>query len=81
MNDNAGNVGVTERAGEKEYVHVSVENPPIVIVFTPEQAEEVHAFIRAQLGEEGASVRILYGGSVKSGNAYELFQQPNIDGG
>ena len=48
---------------------------------TPEQAEEVHAFIREQLDEEGGTARILYGGSVKSGNAYELFQQPNIDGG
>jgi len=48
---------------------------------TPEQAEEVHAFIRKQLGEQGANTRILYGGSVKANNARELFQQANIDGG
>lgn len=48
---------------------------------TPQQAEEVHAFIRAQLGAEGKNIRILYGGSVKGANAQELFAQPNIDGG
>jgi len=53
---------------------------------TPEQAEAVHRRIREDLsglyGEGVASVtRILYGGSVKPGNAGELFSQPNIDGG
>jgi triosephosphate isomerase len=48
---------------------------------TPEQAEEVHAFIRQQLGKQGNNTRILYGGSVKASNAQELFQQANIDGG
>ncbi len=48
---------------------------------TPEQAEEVHAFIRDQLGSEGENTRLLYGGSVKAANANELFQQKNIDGG
>jgi len=47
---------------------------------TPEQAEEVHAFIRGQLGEIGERTRLLYGGSVKATNAAELFAQPNIDG-
>jgi triosephosphate isomerase len=52
---------------------------------TPEQAEEVHAFIRKQLGEMftedvAAQIRIQYGGSVKPGNAKELLGQPNIDG-
>lgn len=47
---------------------------------TPEQAQEVHAFIREQLGALGAGVRILYGGSVKSANAQELFAQEDIDG-
>jgi len=46
----------------------------------------VHALIRAALcrnyGDEVAlQLRILYGGSVKSENAAELFAQPNIDGG
>lgn len=53
---------------------------------TPEQAEAVHRRIRDVLaglyGERVASAtRILYGGSVKPGNAGELFSQPNIDGG
>lgn len=52
---------------------------------SPEQAQEVHAFIRAKLAEKSAEIadklRILYGGSVKPGNASELFAQPDIDGG
>lgn len=52
---------------------------------TPDQAEEVHAFIRGLLGElftadVAAQIRIQYGGSVKPGNAKELMGQPNIDG-
>jgi triosephosphate isomerase len=52
---------------------------------TPEQAEEVHAFIRQLLGQlfsedAAAQIRIQYGGSVKPGNAKELLGQPNIDG-
>ena len=52
---------------------------------SPEQAEEVHAFIRKLLGElftddVAAQIRIQYGGSVKPGNAKELLGQPNIDG-
>lgn len=53
---------------------------------TPEQAEEIHAFIRALLtklyGKEIADdTTILYGGSVNAGNAANLFAQPDIDGG
>ncbi len=52
---------------------------------TPEQAEEVHAFIRKLLGElftddVAAQIRIQYGGSVKPGNAKQLLGKPNIDG-
>jgi triosephosphate isomerase len=50
---------------------------------TPEQAQEVCAYIRDLLRERGGaadSVRILYGGSVKPGNAAELLSQPDIDG-
>ena len=47
---------------------------------TPEQAEEVHRFMRAQLGELANEVRILYGGSVKAHNAQQLFALPDIDG-
>jgi len=52
---------------------------------TPEQAQEVHAALRAQVSSNDAmaarTLRILYGGSVKSANAAELFSQPDIDGG
>jgi triosephosphate isomerase len=52
---------------------------------TPDQAQEVHAFIRARIGERDAKIaaatRILYGGSVKAGNAPELFAMPDVDGG
>jgi triosephosphate isomerase (TIM) len=47
---------------------------------TPQQAEEVHHYIRAQLGEIAEQVRILYGGSVKANNAEQLFALPDIDG-
>ena len=52
---------------------------------SPQQAQEVHAAIRAQLAardaEVAAGVRILYGGSVKAVSAAELFGMPDIDGG
>ncbi|RDV26113.1 triose-phosphate isomerase [Alteromonas aestuariivivens] len=52
---------------------------------SPEQAQEVHKFIRDELAKVGSSVaekvRILYGGSVKPSNASELFNQPDVDGG
>ena len=52
---------------------------------TPEQAQEVHAFIRGLIAEQNGAiaeqVRILYGGSMKPGNAEELIAKPDIDGG
>jgi triosephosphate isomerase (TIM) len=52
---------------------------------TPQQAQEVHAFLRARLAAVdralAASLAILYGGSVKPGNAKDLFAMPDIDGG
>jgi len=53
---------------------------------SPEQAQEMHAFIRdlirEEWGEDAAdSVRILYGGSMKPDNAEELLSQPDVDGG
>jgi triosephosphate isomerase len=48
---------------------------------SPEQAQEVHAVIRAALQAIGAGqVQILYGGSVKAANAASLFSMPDIDG-
>lgn len=51
---------------------------------SPEQAQEVHAFIRGELTKRSAqlsNIRIVYGGSVKPDNAAELFAMPDIDGG
>jgi len=52
---------------------------------SPEQAQEVHAMIRAKVAgldaTIGGLVRILYGGSVKASSAQELFAMPDIDGG
>jgi triosephosphate isomerase len=52
---------------------------------TPAQAQQVHGFIRGKVRRENAtisgSLQVLYGGSVKPGNAVELFAQPDVDGG
>jgi len=52
---------------------------------TPEQAQAVHAVLRAQLhhaaGDGAARIRILYGGSMNAANAASLLAQPDIDGG
>ena len=52
---------------------------------TPGQAQQTHAFIRAELRKKFGSVandmRILYGGSIKPENAEALFREPDIDGG
>jgi triosephosphate isomerase len=53
---------------------------------SPEQAQEMHAFIRKTLAEKysdamAQSVSILYGGSVKPGNAAEIFGKQDVDGG
>ena len=49
---------------------------------TPQQAQEMHAFIRSLLPDDRSDVtRILYGGSMKPENAEELLSQSDIDGG
>ena len=51
---------------------------------SPEQAQQVHAVLRAQLLAASAAagqVRVLYGGSMNAGNAAQLLAQPDIDGG
>lgn len=53
---------------------------------TPDQAQDMHAFIRQTLADQYSSaladeVSILYGGSVKSTNAKEIFSKPDVDGG
>ncbi len=55
------------------------------VAATPEQAQKVHAFIRARVAkcdkEIAKNVRILYGGSLNPNNAAALFAMPDIDGG
>jgi triosephosphate isomerase len=52
---------------------------------TPEQAQDVHAFVRGRIAGHDAKIagdlRILYGGSCKAGNARELFAMADVDGG
>jgi len=52
---------------------------------SPEQAQEVHAFIRQRIAEQSADVaeqvQVLYGGSMNAGNAAELLAMADIDGG
>lgn len=75
----------------EEFSHIILAYEPIWAIgtgktATPEQAEDMHAFIRSTIagkfGKEAAEdVTILYGGSCKPGNAKELFAKPDIDGG
>ena len=51
------------------------------VTASPQQAQEVHAGMRRQLGAAGEITRILYGGSVNPENAEGLFAQPDINGG
>lgn len=81
---------VIQQAGIQAFAHAVVAYEPVWAIgtgqtATPEQAQEVHAAIRAQLAAENATiagrVRILYGGSVKPDNAADLFACSDIDGG
>lgn len=77
---------VAERIGPAQHPKTVVAYEPVWAIgtgrtATPEQAQEVHSFIRGQLGANGAKTPILYGGSVKPDNAEALFHQADIDGG
>ena len=81
---------VIDRVGVKALASAVVAYEPVWAIGTgltasPAQAQEVHAAIRGQVGaldrEVASGLRILYGGSVKSQNATELFGQADIDGG
>ena len=81
---------VLDAAGIDAFAQAVVAYEPVWAIGTgktasPEQAQAVHAEIRAILRTENARiadlVRILYGGSVKASNAAELFAMPDIDGG
>ena len=77
----------TEGLGTVDWGKIIIAYEPVWAIgtgktATPEQAQEVHAFIRKLLPKEVAqAVRILYGGSVKPENMKELMAQPDIDGG
>ncbi|WNW11795.1 triose-phosphate isomerase [Pseudomonas sp. DTU_2021_1001937_2_SI_NGA_ILE_001] len=81
---------VIKAFGIQAFVNAVVAYEPVWAIgtgltATPEQAQDVHAAIRAQLAKEDSEVaqgvRLLYGGSVKAANAAELFSMPDIDGG
>jgi triosephosphate isomerase (TIM) len=81
---------VIERVGVAGFARAVVAYEPVWAIgtgltATPDQAQAVHASIRAQLAQEdatiGGRVRILYGGSVKPDNAADLFAREDIDGG
>lgn len=80
---------VIESCGIEAFDNAIIAYEPVWAIGTgltasPQQAQEVHALIRNELaaheGVDAASVRVLYGGSVKAANAAELFAQPDIDG-
>lgn len=76
---------------ESDFAKVVIAYEPVWAIGTgltasPEQAQEIHAFIRskvsAKYGEAIANdTSILYGGSCKPGNAKEIFANPDVDGG
>jgi triosephosphate isomerase len=81
---------VLARSGVAALAKAVVAYEPVWAIGTgktasPQQAQEVHALIRARVAHDDAAVagglRILYGGSVKAANAAELFAMPDIDGG
>lgn len=81
---------VLATGGAEVFAQAVVAYEPVWAIGTgktasPEQAQEVHAFIRARVAARDAkiasSLRILYGGSVKPDNALAIFAQPDVDGG
>jgi len=81
---------VVEAAGIGAFARAVVAYEPVWAIgtgktATPEQAQEVHRFIRTMIGEKDAEIaaalQLLYGGSMKGENAAGLLSMPDIDGG
>jgi len=78
---------VLERVGVAAFAQALVAYEPVWAIgtgeaATPQQAQAVHALLRAQLAaQQAGNVPILYGGSMNAGNAAQLLAQPDIDGG
>jgi triosephosphate isomerase (TIM) len=81
---------VLELCSATGFAHALIAYEPVWAIgtgrnATPEQAQDVHAFIRGRVASRDARIaaatRILYGGSVKASNAAELFAMPDVDGG
>ena len=74
---------VFAKAGIQQFAEAVVAYEPVWAIGTgrtasPQQAQDVHAFLRARVLPE---TRILYGGSVKAANAAAIFAMPDVDGG
>jgi triosephosphate isomerase len=77
--------------GQEQWKNIVLAYEPVWAIGTgetasPEQAQEMHAFIRKTISETfgdqvANNVSILYGGSVKPANAKEIFSKPDVDGG
>ena len=76
--------------GVEAFAHAVVAYEPVWAIGTgktasPEQAQEVHAFMRGLIGERDVtiadSIQLLYGGSMKASNAAQLLAMQDVDGG
>ena len=82
---------VAQSAGSGAFENAAIAYEPVWAIgtgqtATPSQAQEMHVAIRAYLsgpsgGDSATQVRLLYGGSINSGNAAALFAAPDVDGG